>query len=52
MMKWISDFLLVRGINHFVPHAFSPDYPDPDCPPHFGAEGHDPQFDGFTHLMS
>ena len=52
MMKWITDFLLVRGINHFVPHAFSPDYPDPDCPPHFGAEGHDPQFDGFTHLMS
>ena len=51
MMKWITDFLLVRGINHFVPHAFSPDYPDPDCPPHFGAEGHDPQFAGFTHLM-
>ncbi len=51
MMKWITDFLLVRGVNHFVPHAFSPDYPDPDCPPHFGAEGHDPQFDGFTHLM-
>lgn len=51
MMKWLTDFLLVRGINHFVPHAFSPDYPDPDCPPHFGAEGHDPQFDGFTHLM-
>ena len=52
LMKWITDFLLVRGINHFVPHAFSPDYPDPDCPPHFGAEGHDPQFDGFTHLMN
>lgn len=51
MMKWLVDFLLVRGINHFIPHAFSPDYPDPDCPPHFGAEGHDPQFDGFTHLM-
>ena len=51
MMKWLSDFLLVRGINHFVPHAFSPDYPDADCPPHFGAEGHDPQFDGFSHLM-
>ncbi len=51
MMKWLIDFLLVRGINHFIPHAFSPDYPDPDCPPHFGAEGHDPQFDGFTHLM-
>ena len=51
MMKWLTDFLLVRGINHFVPHAFSPDYPDPDCPPHFGAEGHDPQFEGFAHLM-
>lgn len=51
MMKWLIDFLLVRGVNHFVPHAFSPSYPDPDCPPHFGAEGHDPQFDGFSALM-
>lgn len=51
MMRWLIDFLLVRGVNHFVPHAFSPDYPDKDCPPHFGAEGHDPQFDGFTSLM-
>ncbi len=51
LMKWLMDFLLVRGVNHFVPHAFSPDYPDRDCPPHFGAEGHDPQFDGFSALM-
>jgi hypothetical protein len=51
LMKWLIDFLLVRGINYFVPHAFSPDYPDGDCPPHFGAEGHDPQFDGFSALM-
>ncbi len=51
MMRWLMDFLLVRGINHFVPHAFSPDYPDGDCPPHFGAEGHDPQFDAFSALM-
>ena len=50
-MKWLMDFLLVRGINQFVPHAFSPTFPDPDCPPHFGAEGHDPQFPGFTKLM-
>ena len=50
-MRWLLDFLLVRGVNHFVPHAFSPEYPDPDCPPHFGAEGHDPQFEGFTALM-
>ena len=51
VMKWLLDFLLVRGVNHFVPHAFSPQYPDPDCPPHFGAEGHDPQFEGFSALM-
>lgn len=51
MMRWLMDFLLVRGVNHFVPHAFSPEFPDPDCPPHFGAEGHDPQFDGFSALM-
>lgn len=52
IMKWLLDFLLVRGVNHFVPHAFSPDFPDPDCPPHFGAEGFDPQFEGFTALMN
>ena len=50
-MKWLINFLLVRGVNHFVPHAFSPAYPDPDCPPHFGAEGHDPAFEGFCELM-
>ncbi|MBR4372357.1 MAG: hypothetical protein IKS92_15000, partial [Victivallales bacterium] len=50
-MKWLMDFLMVRGINQFVPHAFSPAYPDPDCPPHFGAECHDPQFEGFTKIM-
>ena len=51
LMKWMMDHLLVRGINHFVPHAFSPDYPDPDCPPHFSAEGHNPQFEAFSALM-
>lgn len=51
MMKWLMDFLLVRGVNHFVPHAFSPFFPNPDCPPHFGAEGNDPQFPAFAELM-
>jgi hypothetical protein len=51
MMKWLMDHLLVRGINRFVPHAFSPKFPDPDCPPHFGADGRDPQFEGFAKLM-
>ncbi len=51
-MKWLLDYLLVRGVNHFVPHAFSPAFPDPDCPPHFGANGADPQFEGFSALMT
>ncbi len=52
MMKYLMDHLLVRGINHFVPHAFSTKFPDPDCPPHFGAEGKDPSFEGFSALMA
>lgn len=51
MMKWIADFLLVRGINYFVPHAFSVKYPFDDCPPHFYARGCNPQYDGFTAIM-
>ncbi len=50
-MKWLIDFLLVRGINCFVPHAFTDRFPDPDCPPHFYAEGNNPQFPGFCKLM-
>jgi len=51
-MKWIIDHLLVRGINHFVPHAFSmSNYPDGDCPPHFYAGGNNPMFGHFAHLM-
>ncbi len=44
-MKWIADHLIVRGINYLVPHAFDPkEFPDWDCPPHFYAHGHNPQF--------
>ncbi len=50
-MKWLMDFLLVRGINRFVPHAFTDLYPDPDCPPHFYAQGNNPQYEGFSELM-
>lgn len=50
-MKWITDHLLVRGINYLVPHAFSPkEFPDWDCPPHFYARGNNPQFRYMTHL--
>jgi hypothetical protein len=48
MIKWLTDWALVRGINVFTPHAFNPKYPDTDCPPHFGLEGIDPQWQYFN----
>ena len=52
-MKWIADHFLVRGVNWFVPHAFSmAKFPDWDCPPHFYAHGQNPQFVHFGQLMS
>ena len=50
LMKWITDHLIVRGINYIVPHAFNPkEYPDWDCPPHFYAHGYNPQFRYFKY---
>ncbi|GAA0247297.1 hypothetical protein MCI89_24075 [Muricomes sp. OA1] len=46
-MKWLTDHVAVRGINLLVPHAFSPKYPDADCPPHFYANGNNPQWEYF-----
>ena len=51
-MKHLLDHLLTRGVNHLVPHAFSmAEYPDMDCPPHFYARGHNPEFPFFAELM-
>lgn len=50
--KYLADHFLVRGINHFVPHAFSAaEFPNPDCPPHFYAHGNNPQYRHFGELM-
>lgn len=52
LMKWTADHLLVRGVNYFVPHAFTmKKFPDSDCPPHFYAHGENPQYFGFSELM-
>ena len=51
MMKQLTDHMIANGINYFVPHAFSPKFPDPDCPPHFYARGTNPQFGAFGDLM-
>lgn len=45
LMKWQTDHFLAAGINHFVPHAFSPKENDPDCPPHLYGRGMNPQYD-------
>lgn len=50
--KYLADHFMVRGINHFVPHAFSAKaFPDPDCPPHFYAHGNHPQYRHFAALI-
>lgn len=47
-MKRMTDHFAVRGINAFVPHAFSnAPFPDEDCPPHFYARGANPQWKFF-----
>lgn len=50
-MKYLADHFLACGVNHFVPHAYTPKYPDPDCPPHFHAHGLNPQEEAFGLLM-
>lgn len=50
-MRYFTDMMLVGGVNHFVPHAFSAKTEDPDCPPHFYNGGLNPQYPGFKKLM-
>ncbi len=50
-MKWLTDHACGRGTNFLIPHAFSPKFPDPDCPPHFFAGGNNPQWRHF-HLWT
>lgn len=49
LMKWLVDFMLVRGINHFVPHAFCAEQWNPDSPPHFNIKCN-PQRNGYKVL--
>ncbi len=51
IMKYLSDHMLVRGMNYFVPHAFSPKPNDTDCPPNFYDTGNNPQFKYFKNIM-
>ena len=51
-MKKLVDFMLVRGINHFIPHAFNPFTEDEDSPPYFYCGGLNPQYDSFKTLSA
>lgn len=52
LMKWISDHMMVNGVNYFVPHAFTmKKFPDIDCPPHFYAHGNNPEFPYMKNLI-
>lgn len=50
-MKYLADHMLVRGINYYVPHAFSPKLNDSDCPPNFFDSGENAHYKYFRHLM-
>ena len=50
-MKYLIDHFMLRGINYYVPHAFSPKKDDTDCPPNFYNTGKNPQFKYFGMLM-
>ena len=50
-MKYLMDHMLVRGINYYVPHAFSPKPNDTDCPPNFYDTGNNPQYKFFGRNM-
>lgn len=50
-MLYLVNHMAVRGINHFIPHAFSMNLYDKDCPPYFNGQGKNPSFDGYKVLF-
>ena len=51
-MLYLVNHMAVRGINQFIPHAFSMDLYDKDCPPYFYGQGKNPSIDGYKILFS
>ncbi|MBO5878986.1 MAG: hypothetical protein J6Q68_00325 [Clostridia bacterium] len=52
LAKWLYDYCLVRGINHFVNGAIAPHFRDDMHPPHFGArDNREPQELGAAKLF-
>ena len=50
-MLYQVNHCLVRGINYFIPHAFTSEFDNKDCPPHFYAGGLNPANIGYGRLF-
>ncbi len=51
-MLYLANHFLSRGINYFVPHAFTPTEGNDDCPPHFYGGGKNPAYKGYQKLFA
>ena len=50
-MLFLLNHMLSRGINVFIPHAFSMENNDTDCPPYFNMNGKNPALPGYGVLF-
>ena len=50
-MLWLANHMMVRGINRFIPHAFTTFYPCTDCPPHFYSAGENPLYPAYKKVI-
>ena len=50
-MFYLVNLFAVNGVGNFIPHAFSMDSNDKDCPPYFYAEGENPVYEGYKILF-
>lgn len=50
-MLYLVNHFAVSGVGNFIPHAFSMDSNDKDCPPYFYAEGENPVYEGYKILF-
>lgn len=50
-MLWLVNHMIVRGINRFIPHAFSSVFPNEDCPPYFYADGQNPMYEAYCEIV-
>ena len=50
-MLYLANHALVRGVNYFIPHAFTSEFDNKDCPPHFYAGGLNPSNNSYRLLF-